>query len=94
MKNSYLLLLGFLGQFIFAMRFIVQWLYSEYKKESLVPDSFWYLSIIGSLLLLLYSFFRKDPIFILGFSLNLVIYFRNLVLIARKNKIKNREDSN
>ena len=49
------LAIGFLGQFIFGSRFIVQWLYSEYKKESIIPLSFWYLSILGSFILLVYS---------------------------------------
>lgn len=76
--------LGFLGQVIFGGRFILQWIHSERKKESVIPMSFWYLSIIGSLILLTYAIYRKDPIFILGFSLNLIIYFRNIVLIKRK----------
>lgn len=75
---------GFLGQVIFGGRFILQWIHSEIKKESVIPMSFWYLSIIGSLILLTYAIYRKDPIFILGFSLNLIIYFRNIVLIKRK----------
>ena len=78
------LAIGFLGQVIFGARFVVQWIYSEIKKKSVIPISFWHLSIIGSLVLLAYAFYRKDPIFILGFSLNLIIYFRNLFLVYKE----------
>jgi len=55
------LIIGFLGQGIFASRFIVQWIYSEKKGESLIPVIFWYLSIFGGISLLAYAIFRKDP---------------------------------
>ena len=76
--------IGSLGQILFAGRFIVQWIYSEYKKDSVFPVSFWYLSLVGSVFLLSYSIHIKDPIFIAGFSLNMFIYIRNLML--RKSK--------
>ena len=76
--------IGLLGQLFFGGRFIVQWIYSEYKKESVIPVSFWYLSLVGSFLLLAYSIHLNDIIFTAGFSLNILIYIRNLVL--RKNK--------
>ncbi|MGA2094554.1 MAG: lipid-A-disaccharide synthase N-terminal domain-containing protein, partial [Sedimentisphaerales bacterium] len=77
------------GQVLFGGRFVIQWLVSEYKKKSLVPVSFWYLSIGGSLLLLAYSIHIKNPIFMLSFSLNTLIYVRNLHLLyleARRMK--------
>jgi len=74
------LALGFLGQAVFASRFIVQWIVSERKKRSTVPKIFWYLSLIGSSLLFIYAVHLKDPVFILGQSLNSVIYVRNLML--------------
>lgn len=77
--------IGFLGQFLFFSRFMLQWYASEKAKKSMIPISFWYLSIVGSLFILAYSIFRKDIVFILGYSLNLIIYFRNLILIG-KNK--------
>jgi lipid-A-disaccharide synthase-like uncharacterized protein len=77
---------GLIGQFTFAGRFILQWLVSEFKKKSHVPVSFWYLSIIGSIILLIYSIHRAEPVFILGFSLNSLIYFRNLHLIYKHKK--------
>ena len=74
---------GLVGQFTFAGRFILQWLVSELKKQSHVPVAFWYLSLVGSMILLAYSIHRSEPIFILGFSLNAVIYIRNLHLIYK-----------
>jgi len=82
--NYFWLTLGFFAQLLFSMRFIVQWIASERQKKSVVPISFWYLSIGGSLLLLIYSIYRKDPVFILGQSMGLFIYFRNLMLIHSK----------
>ncbi len=67
------------------MRFLIQWIVSEYKKVSVIPVHFWYFSIIGSSLLLTYALYRKDIVFILGQSLGIIIYVRNLILIRRKN---------
>ena len=77
------LLVGFLGQFCFFMRFFLQWLASEKKKKSVIPTAFWYFSMVGSVTLLCYAIYRKDPVFIMGQSMGLFIYSRNLVLIAR-----------
>ena len=82
------LTIGFVGQSVFASRFIVQWIYSEKKGESIVPVIFWYLSIIGGLALLTYAIFRKDPVIIVGQLFGILIYSRNLYLIhftSRKN---------
>jgi lipid-A-disaccharide synthase-like uncharacterized protein len=77
-------LFGFLGQAIFASRFIIQWIVSEKKKESFVPLSFWYLSIAGGIVLLVYSLYKRDPVFAIGQASGLVVYARNLVLIMKK----------
>ncbi len=78
--------IGFLGQVMFFMRFFVQWLASEKAGASIVPDAFWYFSILGGLILFTYAIYRQDPVFILGQSTGLLIYSRNLQLIRRKNK--------
>lgn len=83
------LIIGFTGQGLFASRFIVQWIYSENKGESVIPLSFWYLSIFGGIGLLIYAIFRKDPVIILGQSFGILIYLRNLILIYKKNNEKN-----
>jgi len=83
------LIIGFVGQGLFASRFIVQWIYSEKKGESQIPIVFWYLSIFGGIGLLIYAIFRKDPVIILGQSFGLFIYLRNLYLIYKKQNEKN-----
>ena len=77
---------GFLGLVVFTSRFVVQWIVSERRRESVIPISFWYLSIVGSLLLLSYAFERRDPIFVLSYLFNGVIYLRNLYLIHRRRR--------
>lgn len=81
------MIVGFIGQFLFGMRFFVQWLTSERRKQSVVPIAFWYLSIAGSIILLVYAISRKDPVFIVGQIGGLMIYFRNLVLIRRHTPV-------
>lgn len=83
------LVIGFIGQGLFASRFIVQWIYSESVKKSVIPIQFWYLSILGGLSLLSYAIFRKDPVIILGQSFGVLIYLRNLYLIRQSNQQKN-----
>jgi len=73
--------IGFGGQLVFASRFWVQWVASERAKRSVVPVSFWYLSIVGGLLSLGYALYRVDPVFIMGQLTGTFIYARNLMLI-------------
>ncbi|MGM5470767.1 lipid-A-disaccharide synthase N-terminal domain-containing protein [Flavobacteriaceae bacterium LMO-SS05] len=84
----WLLVLGIISQVVFTFRFVYQWIYSEYKKESILPLGFWLLSLSGSLLILIYAIFRQDPVLFLGHGLGLIIYTRNLFLI-RKNNAEN-----
>ena len=77
-------LFGILGQILFGMRFIVQWLASERRKESTIPVAFWYLSLVGGLILFAYAFwYRQDIVFTIGQSAGVLIYVRNLMLIRR-----------
>lgn len=80
------LVIGFLGQGIFFMRWVVQWIASEKHAESRVPIAFWYMSLIGGLITLAYAVYRMDPVFIAGQSVGAVVYLRNLMLIARANR--------
>jgi len=82
---------GFAAQFIFFLRFAVQWWVSEKKKQSVIPVSFWYLSLVGTLMILIYSVHRKDVVFIAASCLNSLIYIRNLMLIKNK-KPKTQEN--
>jgi len=76
-------MLGMLGQVLFFSRFLVQWIASEKKGKSTIPLSFWFLSIGGGFLLLIYAVWRKDPVITLGQSVGLFVYVRNLMLIYR-----------
>lgn len=71
---------GFLAQFVFFLRFAVQWWVSEKKKQSVIPLGFWYLSVAGSLMILIYAIKREDIVFIAAQFLALFIYMRNIVL--------------
>jgi len=84
--NTFWLVLGFVAQALFSARFMVQWIASERAGKSVMPVVFWYLSISGSVLLLAYAIYRRDPVFILGQSAGLIVYFRNLYLIGREKR--------
>lgn len=75
---------GFLGQGLFSARFLVQWIASERRKESVVPTPFWFFSIGGGVTLLAYAIYRLDPVFILGQGAGLFVYARNLYFIYRR----------
>jgi lipid-A-disaccharide synthase-like uncharacterized protein len=83
---NFWVIFGLFGQLFFSMRFIVQWISSERKRESVIPDAFWYLSVIGSAILLVYAIYRKDPVFILGQSVGSMVYIRNIMLIHNKKR--------
>lgn len=78
------IIVGFVGQSLFFMRFFVQWIASEKAGASIVPHAFWYFSLGGGLTLFAYALYRQDPVFIIGQSTGLFIYARNLYLIRRK----------
>lgn len=84
-------ILGLSGQVLFSLRFLVQWIVSEKRKESVIPIAFWYLSLGGSLILLAYALYRQDLVFVLGQSTGSFIYVRNLMLIYRRRR---REENN
>lgn len=77
---------GLSGQLVFTGRFLVQWIASERAKSSVIPIAFWYLSIAGGLILFAYAIYRKDPVFVLGQSMGLFIYIRNLWLIHAERR--------
>jgi len=80
-EDGWWLLLGFGGQVLFMGRFVIQWLASERRGRSVIPVSFWYLSILGALVLLAYAVHRRDPVFVAGQGLGVAIYLRNLHLV-------------
>ena len=94
MTNAgYWQVVGFLGQGVFTARFLVQWVASEKKGDSVVPIAFWWLSILGGFSLLIYAVYRRDPVFIVGQGMGMVVYVRNLMLVARKERRASRPRS-
>ena len=83
-RDTFWLIIGFLGQGLFSARFIVQWIKSERMKKSVIPLAFWYFSLAGGVFLLIYAILRHDPVFILGQAAGLIVYIRNLILIFRQ----------
>ena len=78
-----ILVIGFAGQALFFSRFLIQWIASERQGRSVLPVAFWYLSLGGGLLLLCYAVWRRDPVFVAGQSIGVVVYSRNLWLTYR-----------
>jgi len=76
----WLLIYGSMGQIIFTLRFVYQWIYSKRKDESLLPIGFWVISLFGSLIIVSYAIYRRDPVLILGQSTGLIAYSRNIYL--------------
>ncbi|MCY3933064.1 MAG: lipid-A-disaccharide synthase N-terminal domain-containing protein [Acidobacteria bacterium] len=75
---------GFGGQVLFGSRFLVQWIATERRRQSVVPTAFWYLSLFGGLTLLSYAISIKDPVFITGQSFGVLVYARNLWFVRHK----------
>ena len=84
--ETVLLVVGFVAQAMFSARFLVQWVVSEKKRESVIPLAFWYLSLAGGIMLFCYAVMRKDPVIMLGQGTGIFIYTRNLYLIYRKRR--------
>ena len=86
MRLDWWVLLGFVAQAFFTMRFLVQWLASEKAGKSVIPLAFWWFSIGGGLLLFVYALYRRDPVFILGQGFGVFVYLRNLQFVLRARK--------
>ncbi len=83
---------GFLGQAIFTARFLVQWVVSEKKRDSVVPVAFWWLSLFGGMTLLSYAISRRDPVIIVGQGMGLFVYVRNLMLVGKARRRADRRE--
>ena len=86
-ESTFWIVFGLLGNVAFGTRFLVQWIASERAGTSVVPTAFWYLSLVGAFILLIYAIHRRDPIFTLAYLPNGFIYARNLVLLRRKKDV-------
>ncbi len=84
--------IGLLGQIVFSCRFLVQWLVSERERRSVIPEVFWWISLFGGVCLFVYFVWRQDLVGVLGQSSGVVIYARNLRLIAKERRRKRREE--
>lgn len=82
--------LGFAGQFAFSGRMLLQWFVSERQKQSVVPEAFWWMSLVGGLMLFAYFVWRQDIVGVLGQSSGIVIYARNIRLIHKHKKRKDK----
>ena len=80
----WLIIFGTLGQILFSLRFVYQWIYSMSKNESLLPIGFWLISLIGSGIIAIYGILRVDPILILGQSVGFIAYTRNIVIYKKE----------
>ena len=83
---TFWIIVGFLGQAFFTARFVVQWLVSERRRDSIVPVAFWWLSLMGGTALLCYAAWRRDPVIIVGQAIGLVVYVRNLMLVDKARR--------
>ena len=84
--RTWLILFGSAGQIIFTLRFVYQWYYSHKLQESKLPMGFWLISIIGSVIIISYAIYRKDPVLIIGQSFGMISYVRNIMLLHKKKK--------
>lgn len=91
--EAILLGVGLVAQAMFSARFLVQWVVSEKKRESVIPLAFWYLSLAGGIMLFCYAVMRKDPVIMLGQGTGIFIYTRNLYLIYRKRRVDANGDA-
>ncbi len=87
MKLNWLVLIGYAGQALFSMRFLVQWIASERAKKSVFPVTFWFFSIGGGIVLFGYALTIRDPVFILGQGFGVFIYARNLYFVYRERRL-------
>ena len=83
---TFWLAVGFVGQGLFTARFLVQWVASEKQRDAVVPVAFWWLSLLGGTALLSYAISRRDPVIVVGQSMGLFIYVRNLMLVAKARR--------
>jgi lipid-A-disaccharide synthase-like uncharacterized protein len=85
-RFDFWLVFGLAAQLVFGARFIVQWIVSERAGKSVMPLAFWFLSVGGGLMTLIYGLVRREPVIIFGQALSTIIYVRNLMLIFRERR--------
>jgi len=88
----WLIIFGTLGQILFSLRFVYQWIYSMSKNESLLPIGFWLISLLGSGIIAIYGILRVDPILILGQSVGFIAYTRNIIIYKKELTKKSQSE--
>jgi lipid-A-disaccharide synthase-like uncharacterized protein len=87
-KFDFWLAFGILAQLFFTARFLVQWISSERAGKSVIPMAFWFFSMGGGLMTLVYGVVKREPIIIIGQALSIVIYVRNIMLIVKERSAR------
>lgn len=81
------IIFGLIGQLLFFLRFFIQWIISERKKQSVIPVGFWYFSLSGGIILLIYAIYKKDIVFTIGQATGILVYIRNLMLLRQPRPV-------
>lgn len=89
--NIVWLIIGFASQLVFGGRFLIQWLYSEKHRRSVMPMAFWWCSIFGGVGLLFYAIHKHDIVIITGQLLGLFVYVRNIWLIYNERRAQSQQ---
>ena len=89
-KFDFWLAFGLIAQLFFTARFLVQWISSERAGRSVIPIAFWFFSMGGGLMTLVYGVAKREPVIILGQSLATIIYIRNIMLILKNRATGSR----
>ena len=87
-------LFGLLAQAMFFSRWLVQWIMSERAQKSVVPVMFWFLSLLGGIMMLIYVTYLGSPALMIGQAVGLTVYFRNIMLISKENRQREEGMSN
>src|SRR5262245_6177581 len=85
-KFDWIVLVGYVAQILFTMRFLVQWIASERAGRMVMPIAFWFFSIGGGVLLFAYALYKRDPVLILGQGFGVFVYLRNLYFDLRDRR--------
>lgn len=84
--DFWLVAFGLLGQVVFFMRWIIQWVATERRRESHVPEMFWWFSLVGAVMLLGYFIMKRELVGVLGQAVGWTVYARNLYLIRVRRR--------
>ncbi len=84
--SPFLMVWGVASQFVFTFRFVYQWIYTEKRRQSVLPIGFWLISFIGSMMVLSYAVIRKDPVLFIGQIFGFIVYIRNIIIWIKSRR--------